>query len=124
MGVPKPGCLQFLHRTLVHPFELFADLSLRSCLAIPAIYRSAQGPGLESAPRVLFECFWAPGSECPKALRKSTPWGTFRPGPLGTPVNGGRDRNSCLFWETAARNTIPRVLFRRRELTEFLSGTR
>ena len=28
----------------------------------------------------------------PKHL-KSTPRGTFRPGPLGTPVNGGRDRN-------------------------------
>ena len=27
---------------------------------------------------------------------KSTPWGTFRPGPLGTPVSGGRDRNSRL----------------------------
>ena len=24
---------------------------------------------------------------------KCTPWGTFRPGPLNTPVNGGRDRN-------------------------------
>ena len=25
---------------------------------------------------------------------KSTSWGTFRPGPLSTPVNGGRDRKS------------------------------
>ena len=24
---------------------------------------------------------------------ESTPWGTFRPGPLGTPVHGGRDRD-------------------------------
>ena len=30
---------------------------------------------------------------------KSTPWGTFRPEPRGTPVNGGRDRkvNDCKF---------------------------
>ena len=32
-------------------------------------------------------------ARCPKAL-KSTPRGTFRPGPLGTPVNGGRDHNA------------------------------
>ena len=39
-------------------------------------------------------------ARCPKTLKKqgaqkhsqSTPWGTFRPGPLGTPVNGGWDR--------------------------------
>ena len=86
-----------------------------------AIYRSAPGPGPESAPRsafrailgtclgvpqrVLFECFLKKGQ---KALKdhslgrseagaqncsKSTPWGTFRPGPRSTPVNGGRDRN-------------------------------
>ena len=88
------------------------------CLAIPAgVYRSAQGPGPESPHGVLFECCWAPGSECPKEcfLRafwhfwgsrsakkhsaqkhsKSTLWDTFWPGPLGTPVNGGRDRNFC-----------------------------
>ena len=27
---------------------------------------------------------------------KSTPWGTFRPGPRSTPVNGGRDRTPML----------------------------
>ena len=43
----------------------------------------------------------------PKALKKhsepsaqkhskNTPWGTFWPGPLSTPVNGGRDRKSVL----------------------------
>ena len=59
--------------------------------------------------RVLFECFWALSGlkKGQKALKKhslgqfaagaqncskSTPCGTFRPGPLGTPVNGGRDR--------------------------------
>ena len=37
----------------------------------------------------LFNAFRA---RCPKSL-KSTLWGTFRPGPRGTPVSGGRDRN-------------------------------
>ena len=42
-------------------------LGVTEKIAIPAaIYRSAQGPGPESAPGVLFEWFWAPGSECPK----------------------------------------------------------
>ena len=31
-------------------------------------------------------------ARCPKKNSKSTPCGTFRPGPLSTPVNGGRDR--------------------------------
>ena len=91
------------------------------------IYRSAQGPRPESAPRSALSAFEhlsrsAPNSafgvlfgvfepqECLKALKKhslghseagaqkhskSTAWGTFRPGPLGTPANGGRDRNIC-----------------------------
>ena len=29
-------------------------------------------------------------------MRKSTPWGTFRPGPWSTPVNGGRERKPIL----------------------------
>ena len=96
-------------------------------IAIPAaIYRSAPGPGPESAPRsafwailgpclgvpqrVLFECFLAffGPKNCQKALEKhslghseagaqncskSTPRGTFRPGPRSTPANGGRNRN-------------------------------
>ena len=81
-----------------------------------------RGPGRKVPPGVLFQCFWAPGSECPrecflallgpknaKKHSKSTLWGTrsqvpkthtekalrggtFRPGPLSTPVNGGPDR--------------------------------
>ena len=75
---------------------------------------------------VLFECFWAPGSECPKECfwafsspkkakkhSKSTLWGTpsqvpkntqkalrgalSGPGPKSTPVNGGRDRKTRHF---------------------------
>ena len=99
---------------------------LRFSVAIPAaIYRSAHGPGPESAPqsafwvllgnclgvpqRVLFECFLAlvGQKKSKKALKKhsfghseaiaqkhskSTPWGTFPPGALDTPVDGGRDR--------------------------------
>ena len=59
--------------------------------------------------RVLFECFSAVlgPKKRQKALKKhslghseagaqncskSTPWGTFRPGRLGTPANGGRNR--------------------------------
>ena len=41
------------------------------------------------------ECFLSvSGHSEPGAQKhsKSTPWGTFRFGPLGTPVNGGRDR--------------------------------
>ena len=50
-------------------------------LAIPAaIYRSAQGPGPESAPPgVLFECFWAPGSECPQECFLSAFWRSLAP---------------------------------------------
>ena len=47
---------------------------------------------------VLFECFWHfLSAKSAKKRSKSTPWGTpshFRPGPLSTPVNGGRDRKS------------------------------
>ena len=87
-----------------------------------AIYRSAQGPGPESAPRsafsvflgawlrvpqrVLFECFLP--FFIPKNAKKhsqSTLWGTrnevpkntekaLRPEPLSTPVHGGPDRNT------------------------------
>ena len=110
--------------------------------AIPAaIYRSAQGPGPESAPRsafwvflgtwlgvlqrVLFECFLALFrlKKRPEALKKhslghsepdaqkhskSTPWGTFRPGALGTPVNGGRDRKPRFIPRGSCDNRLPR----------------
>ena len=95
-----------------------AALSLRS---LPPFTGVPRGPGLKVPHGVLFEQFWAPASECPKewflaffggqkrqkALKKhslghseagaqncskGTPWSTFRPGPRGTPVNGGRDR--------------------------------
>ena len=61
----------------------------------------------KSAQRVLFECFLTRKRQ--KALKKhslghseagaqkhskSTPWGSFQPGPPSTPVNGCRDRNS------------------------------
>ena len=47
----------------------------RAWLAIrAAIYRSAQGPGPESAPRSAFQCFWAHGSECPKECFLSAFW--------------------------------------------------
>ena len=84
-----------------------------------AIYRSAQGPGPESAPRSAFWVFFGiclgvpPGvffgvlgsKKRQKALKKhslghsepgpkSTPWGTFRPGALSSPVNGGRNRKA------------------------------
>ena len=79
--------------------------------------QECSGPRAGKCPAVLFECFWAIASECPKEcfLRvfwrlglnnakkhskaiaqkhsKSTPRGTFRPGALSTLVNGGRDRN-------------------------------
>ena len=32
---------------------------------------------------------------CRSINSNSSPWGTFRTGPQGTPVNGGRDPNSC-----------------------------
>ena len=34
---------------------------------------------------------------------KSTPWGTFWPGPLTTPVNGGRERNSGVYFSCVIR---------------------
>ena len=59
--------------------------------------------------RVLFECFlvfFGPKNAKKHSLghseagaqncSKSTPWGTFRPGPRSTPVNGGRDRKPDL----------------------------
>ena len=66
-----------------------------------------RGPGRKVPQRVLLEWFWAPGSEhfralpaarCPKKHSKSTLWGTFRPGPLGTLVDGGRDHKICLLF--------------------------
>ena len=94
-----------------------------------AIYRSAQGPRPESAPRSacrvilgtclgvaqgcfssVFLAFFSPERrKSQKTLEKhslghseagaqnhskSTPWSTFRPGPLSSPVNGGQDRNT------------------------------
>ena len=83
------------------------QLQLRSGPPFTGVLR---GPGRKVPSRVLFQCFWAPGSECPKECFlsafwrflgpagapkywKSTPGGTFRPGPLSAPVNGGPDRN-------------------------------
>ena len=70
-------------------------------------FLSVFGPLAQSAQRVLFGVFGPKqrqkplkkhslGHSEPEAQKhsKSTPWGTFRPGPLGTPVNGGRDRNT------------------------------
>ena len=79
-----------------------------------------QAPGPESDPGVLFERFWAPGSECPKECSLSAFWRFWGsksakkhsksqvpkiaqkalrgalsgPGAWSTPVNGGRDRNT------------------------------
>ena len=63
------------------------------------------GTRLKKCPKECFlSAFWHFfAQKCQKALKKrflghsgagahSTPWGTFRPGSLGTPVNGGRDR--------------------------------
>ena len=125
-GLRKVAKAWFTHPVVGEFPRLFSMTSNK--IAIPAaIYRSAPGPGPESAPRsvflsnfghlprsaprVLFECFLAffwP-TKCQKTLKKhssghseagaqncskSTPWGTFRPGPRSTPVNGGRDRNN------------------------------
>ena len=46
--------------------------------------------------------FGALRARCPKTLKNCTPWGTFRPRPLSTPVNGGRDQKSKL----ASSNSI------------------
>ena len=92
------------------------------CFGFTGVLR---GPGLKVPHGVLFEQFWAPASECPKECflsafwpfwaqkkpkstqkalaqncSKGTPWGTFRPGPRSTPVNGGRDRNPITCLET------------------------
>ena len=75
-----------------------------------------RGPGRKVPYGVLCKRFWAIASECPRECffcvfwaffsalwhseaiaqnrSKNTPWGTFRPGPLSTPVNGGRDRKT------------------------------
>ena len=100
-----------------------ADLVLRSRPPFTAVLR---GPGLKVPPGVLFGCFWAPGSECPKecflalfspknaestqkalfgALGATCPktlknhsGGRFPARPLSTPVNGGRDRKPSVAW--------------------------
>ena len=83
----------FLLLCLLVPFHL-------SFAILAAIYRSAQGPGTETAPGVPFERFWAPASECPKECLLRAFWPflvpkgpSFRPRPLDTPVNGSRNRN-------------------------------
>ena len=106
--------------------EIFKPLFLRSQPPFTGVVR---GPGRKVPHGVLFECFWAPGSECPKKCflsafwhflaqksakkhlkkhslghsepgaqkhSKSTPWGTFRPGPLSTPVKSVWDRKNNL----------------------------
>ena len=43
---------------------------------------------------------------------KSTPWGTFWPGPLSTPVNGGRDRNPMSVFLLRPKHLVdPQALF-------------
>ena len=62
----------------------------------------------------------------PKSCPKSTPWGTFRPGPQSTPVNGGRDRNAiwspAVQWETGA-HTMAVVIRSRNFAAESLAPT-
>ena len=47
---------------------------------------------------------------------KSTPWGTFRPASLGTPVNGGRDRNTSVHNLQAIVHEFQRVALSPQEL--------
>ena len=92
------------------------------------------GTCLGVSQRVLFECclaFLGPKNakkSTEKALKKhslghseagaqncskTTPWGTFRPRPRSTPVNGGRDLNSltiCRFLLCAPRYTCCREI--------------
>ena len=68
-------------------FDAFLPPTLRSR---PPFTGVPGGPGRKVPHTVLFECFWAPGSECPR------PPFTGVPGAAGTPVNGGRDRNPAL----------------------------
>ena len=103
------------------------------------------GPGQKVPHGVLFECFWAPGSECrtecflsvfwgflcPRSAQKhskSTLWGTpsqaststqkalrgalSGPGPLSTPVNGGRGRKVLLFLENKREGALPKKRMR------------
>ena len=94
-----------------------------------------QGPRPESAPRSVFRVFWAPVSECPEECFLSVFFGVFLPqkkqkkkntqkalrgalsgpGPWGTPVNGGRDRNlrlQCMCSGFASAATLPLTTFR------------
>ena len=48
----------------------------------------------KNTPKTLFGALRA---RCPKALKKHS-LGTFQPKPLGTPVNGGRDRNTLILF--------------------------
>ena len=67
-------------RQLGLPTYAFATLDLPGKLAIlTAIYRSAQGPGQKVPRGVLVECFWAPGSECPKECFWSAAWRLWSP---------------------------------------------
>ena len=47
----------------------------------------------KSAQKTLEKHSWEHSEAGAQNHTKSTPCGTFRPGPLSTPVNGGRDRN-------------------------------
>ena len=100
-----------------HQCDSKMALELRSRMPFTGVltrsaFRVILGTCLGVPQRVLFErfllAFFSP-QKCQKALEKhslghseagaqnhskSTPWGTFRPGPLSTPVNGIRDRNS------------------------------
>ena len=83
------GGISFPHRTRTTVWKPpFTDpwVAIRA-----AIYRSAQGPGSESAPRSAFSVFLGTWLRVPqRVLFECFP---FRPGPLSTPVNGGPDRN-------------------------------
>ena len=94
----------------------------------PECSLSAFGQLARSAPKSAFWVFFGVlgAKKCPKALKKhslghsergaqkhskSTPGGTFRPGPLSTPVNGGWDRNFLTIFDLffPARNLSKNV---------------
>ena len=68
------------------------SLVLQKCSAFlrfrPPFTGVPRGPGRKVPDRALFECFWAPASECSKECFLSVFWHFW-----ATPVNGGWDRN-------------------------------